>query len=182
MKSLLTITAIFMLTSSVFAEELFNPTPMTQFNKFAGTHILNNKNPISKEEESPNTSIDDYRKKLNSINIEMQNLQNQNRELELAQKALIAGGDIAQASETNLRRIQLLSKYNKLLDIYAITNFDLGDNISLSNAMSRATGRQVGVQPLTNGNFNLVVNGQPVRSNISRADLKDTASSMLGLQ
>jgi hypothetical protein len=32
---------------------------------------------------------------------------------------------------------------------------------------------------LTNGNFNLVVNGQAIRSNISRNDLKDAAQYML---
>jgi hypothetical protein len=113
------------------------------------------------------------------LNGDMQVVVAQDRELDRLQKYYAQSGDIVQAAETGLKRIQLRNTYQNLQGLQSITNFDLGDNISLSNAMSRATGRQVGIQPLTNGNFNLVVGGQTLRSNISRADLKDAAQYML---
>lgn len=113
------------------------------------------------------------------LNGDMQVVVAQDRELDRLQKYYAQSGDIPQAAEMGLKRIQLRNTYQNLQGLQAITNFDLGDNISLGNAMSRATGRQVGIQPLTNGNFNLVVNGQAIRSNISRADLKDAAQYML---
>jgi hypothetical protein len=113
------------------------------------------------------------------LNGDMQVVVAQDRELDRLQKYYAQSGEIAQAAETGLKRIQLRNTYQNLQGLQAITNFDLGDNMSLSDAMSRATGRKVGVQPLTNGNFNLVVNGQAIRSNISRNDLKDAAQYML---
>jgi hypothetical protein len=113
------------------------------------------------------------------LNGDMQVVVAQDRELDRLQKFYAQSGEIAQAAETGLKRIQLRNTYQNLQGLQSITNFDLGDNISLSNAMSRATGRQIGIQPLTNGNFNLVVGGQTLRSNISRADLKDAAQYML---
>lgn len=113
------------------------------------------------------------------LNGDMQIVVAQDRELDRLQKYYAQSGEIAQAAETGLKRIQLRNTYQNLQGLQAITSFDMGDNISLGNAMSRATGRQVGIQPLTNGNFNLVVGGQTIRSNISRADLKDAAQYML---
>jgi hypothetical protein len=113
------------------------------------------------------------------LNGDMQIVVAQDRELDRLQKYYAQSGEIAQAAETGLKRIQLRNTYQNLQGLQAITNFDMGDNVSLSNAMSRATGRQIGIQPLTNGNFNLVINGQAVRSNISRTDLKDAAQYML---
>lgn len=113
------------------------------------------------------------------LNGDMQVVVAQDRELDRLQKYYAQSGNIPQAAEIGLKRIQMRNTYQNLQGLQAITNFDLGDNISLSDAMSRATGRQVGIQPLTNGNFNLMVGGQTLRSNISRADLKDAAQYML---
>jgi hypothetical protein len=113
------------------------------------------------------------------LNGDMQVVVAQDRELDRLQKYYAQSGDIVQAAETGLKRIQLRNTYQNLQGLQSITNFDLGDNISLSNAMSRATGRQVGIQPLTNGNFNLVVDGQVSRANVSRADVKDAAQYTL---
>lgn len=113
------------------------------------------------------------------LNGDMQVVVAQDRELDRLQKYYAQSGEIAQAAETGLKRIQLRNTYQNLQGLQAITNFDMGDNVSLGDAMSRATGRQIGIQPLTNGNFNLVINGQAVRSNVSRADLKDAAQYML---
>jgi hypothetical protein len=120
-----------------------------------------------------------YLRNPTKLNGDMQVVVAQDRQLELAQKYYAQSGDIAQAAETGLKRVQLRNTYQSLQGLQAITNFDLGDNVSLGDAMSRATGRQIGIQPLTNGNFNLVVSGQPLRQNIPRAELKNAAQYML---
>lgn len=120
-----------------------------------------------------------YLRNAPKINGDMQIVVAQDKELERMQKYMAQTGDIAGAAETGLKRIQLRSTFSNLQGLQAITNFDLGDNVSLSSAMSRSTGRKVGIQPLTNGNFNLLVDGQVMRSNVSRADVKDAAQYML---
>lgn len=171
----------FALISLAFAEDFFNPTPMSQLNNFSNSRVSNDIKSSSKQPSSSNTSFDSYKKQNKFLNTKMQSLEDQDRELDRLQKYYAQSGDIPQAAEMGLRRIQLRTKYNKLLDMQAITSFDMGDNVSLSDAMSRATGREIGIQPLTNGNFNLVVGGQTIRSNISRADLRDMAQTMLKL-
>lgn len=120
-----------------------------------------------------------YLRNAPKINGDMQIVVAQDKELERLQKYMAQTGDIAGAAETGLKRIQLRSTFSNLQGLQAITNFDMGDNVSLSSAMSRSTGRRVGIQPLTNGNFNLLVDGQVMRSNVSRADVKDAAQYML---
>lgn len=181
MKSFLAIIMTFALTSLVFAEDFFNPAPMSQLNNFSNSHVSNDIKSSSKQTSSSNTSFDIYKKQNKFLNTKMQSLEDQDRELDRLQKYYAQSGDIPQAAETGLKRIQLRNTYQNLQGLQAITNFDMGDNVSLSNAMSRATGRQIGIQPLTNGNFNLVVSGQPLRQNISRADLRDMAQTMLKL-
>ena len=169
--------------ASKMGEDVFSPTPMggapaglrEPSASAAITSVLEAKPGVPAPAPMPMT----YLRNPPKLNGDMQIVVAQDRELDRLQKYYAQSGDIAQAAETGLKRIQLRNTYQNLQGLQSITNFDLGDNISLSNAMSRATGRQVGIQPLTNGNFNLIVNGQPIRSNISRADLKDAAQYML---
>lgn len=181
MNSFLAIIMTFALTSLVFAEDFFNPTPMSQLNNFSNSYVSNNTKSSSKKRSSSNPSFDSYKKQNKFLAIEMQNLKDEDRELEEIQKTLTIAGQFEKATEMGLKRIQLRNTYQNLQGLQAITSFDMGDNISLGNAMSRATGREIGIQPLTNGNFNLVVSGQTVYSNISRSDVKNMASSMLKL-
>jgi hypothetical protein len=110
---------------------------------------------------------------------DMQIIVAQDQELARYQRYLAQSGDIAGAAEAGLKRIQMRTTYSNLQGLESITNFDLGDNISISNALSKSIGRQVGLQPLSNGNFNLVVDGKTVRSNVSKADVKDFAQYTL---
>jgi hypothetical protein len=177
MRSFCVFLIMLLLPAKSFSENFFDPKPMNQSKNFFDIQGNSNKNPATDENQPNNSLLKD--KTITSY--EMQALAAKDRELELAQKALIAGGDLVKAAETGLKRIQLRSNYQNLQGLQAITNFDLGDNVSLSNAMSRATGRQIGIQPLTNGNFNLIVDGRIMRSNMSHTDIKAIASSMLKL-
>lgn len=127
----------------------------------------------------PPPTASTYLRNAPKITGDMQIVVAQDKELERLQKYMAQSGDIAGAAETGLKRIQLRNTFSNLQGLQAITNFDLGDNVSLSSAMSRSTGRKVGVQPLSNGNFNILVDGQVSRANVSRADVKDAAQYML---
>jgi hypothetical protein len=127
----------------------------------------------------PPPTASTYLRNAPKITGDMQIVVAQDKELERLQKYMAQSGDISGAAETGLKRIQLRNTFSNLQGLQAITNFDLGDNVSLSSAMSRSTGRKVGVQPLSNGNFNILVDGQVSRANVSRADVKDAAQYML---
>lgn len=127
----------------------------------------------------PPPTASSYLRNAPKITGDMQIVVAQDKELERLQKYMAQSGDIAGAAETGLKRIQLRNTFSNLQGLQAITNFDLGDNVSLSSAMSRSTGRKVGVQPLSNGNFNILVDGKVSRANVSRADVKDAAQYML---
>ncbi|MEM0462116.1 MAG: transglycosylase SLT domain-containing protein [Candidatus Caldarchaeum sp.] len=98
------------------------------------------------------------------------------------QRYMIQSGNIDKGLEIYGKRLELRAAHDTMQNMQAITEFAQGDPRYLAWAWSQQSGRNIQFQPTTQGRFNIIIDGQPSRKDVTREEIMESANSMFDAQ
>lgn len=124
------------------------------------------------------TSADFYRANPNSIPYDMQMAQRQRAEIEQLAGMYQRSGMGDKYMEARAKLMEIDSGMTYLQGMQGLQEFQLAnDPRRLAAVWSQYAGVPVGIQPRTDGKYNIIVNGQKTKDGVSASDIADSARS-----